>query len=87
MSRYDRPWEGYGSPGGAELIGTIQVAYGTPTRYEITIYRVTVTKFGSDQGWTVSTLCDEALDFGGLTLADCPRAALSAPPQPFRFQA
>ena len=86
-SRYDRPWEGYGSPGGAELIGTIQVAYGTPTRYEITIYRVTVTKFGSDQGWTVSTLCDEALDFGGLTLADCPRAALSAPPQPFRFQA
>ena len=85
-SRYDRPWEGYGSPGGAELIGTIQVAYGTPTRYEITIYRVTVTKFGSDQGWTVSTLCDEALDFGGLTLADCPRAALSAPPQPFRFQ-
>ena len=85
-SRYDRPWEGYGSPGGAELIGTIQVAYGTPTRYEITIYRVTVTKFGSDQGWTVSTLCDEALDFGGLTLAVCPRAALSAPPQPFRFQ-
>ena len=85
-SRYDRPWEGYGSPGGAELLGTIQVAYGTPTRYEITIYRVTVTKFGSDQGWTVSTLCDEALDFGGLTLAACPRAALSAPPQPFRFQ-
>ena len=54
-SRYDRPWEGYGSPGGAELIGTIQVAYGTPTRYEITIYRVTVTKFGTDQGWTVTS--------------------------------
>jgi hypothetical protein len=84
-SRYDRPWEGYGSPSGAELIGTIQVAYGTPTRYEITIYRVTVTKFGSDQGWTVSSLCDEALEFGGLDLAACPRAQLNAPPRPFRF--
>jgi len=84
-SRYDRPWHGYSSPGGAELIGTIQVAYGTPTRYEITIYRVTVTKFGSHQGWTVSLLCDEALDFGGLDLASCPRASLAAPPKPFRF--
>ena len=61
-SRYDRPWEGYGSPGGAELLGTIQVAYGTPTRYEITIYRVTVTKFGNEQGWTVTSICDEALE-------------------------
>ena len=85
-SRYDRPWEGYGSPGGAELLGTIQVAYGTPTRYEITIYRVTVTKFGNDQGWTVNSICDEALDFGGLDLASCPRATLSSPPKPFRFQ-
>ena len=85
-SRYDRPWEGYGSPGGAELLGTIQVAYGTPTRYEITIYRVTVTKFGNDQGWTVNSICDEALEFGGLDLASCPRATLSAPPKPFRFQ-
>jgi hypothetical protein len=84
-SRYDRPWEAYGSPGGAELIGTIQVAYGTPTRYEITIYRVTVTKYGSEQGWTVATLCDEALAFGDLDLASCPRATLNAPPKPFRF--
>jgi hypothetical protein len=84
-SRYDRPWEGYGSPGGAELLGTIQVAYGTPTRYEITIYRVTVTKFGNDQGWTVNSICDEALEFGGLDLASCPRATLSSPPKPFRF--
>ena len=84
-SRYDRSWEGYGSPGGAELIGTIQVAYGTPTKYEITIYRVTVTRFGIDQGWTVNTLTDTALAFGGLTLADCPRATLNAPPRPFRF--
>jgi hypothetical protein len=62
------------------------VAYGTPTRYEITIYRVTVTKFGNEQGWTVTTLCDEALGFGGLDLANCPRAALSDPPKPFVFR-
>jgi hypothetical protein len=84
-SRYDREWEGYGSPGAAELIGTIQVAYGTPTRYEITIYRVTVTRFGTAQGWTVESLCCEALGFGNLDLASCPRATLNAPPKPFRF--
>ena len=32
-SRYDRPCQSYVNPAGAELIGTIQVAYGTPTRY------------------------------------------------------
>ena len=60
-------------------------AYGTPTRYEITLYRVTVTQFGHDNGWTVELLCDEALGYGGLTLGECPRAALNAPPKPFRF--
>lgn len=84
-SRYDRAWEGYGSRGGAELIGTIQVAYGTPTRYEITIYRVTVTQYGSQEGWTVVSLCNEALGFGNLDLATCPRAALSPPPKPYHF--
>jgi hypothetical protein len=34
---------------------------------------------------TVASLCDEALKFGGLTLATCPRADLKPPPQPFRF--
>jgi hypothetical protein len=86
-SRYDQPWEGSGSRGSAELIGTIQVAYGTPTRYDITIYRATVTKFGTDSGWTVERLCNEALAYGGLDLASCPRASLSAPPKPYRFDA
>jgi hypothetical protein len=86
-SRYDRPWEGYGSRGSAELIGTIQVAYGTPTRYDITIYRATITKFGTDNGWTVVKLCDEALGYGNLDLAGCPRASLNAPPKPYRFEA
>jgi hypothetical protein len=84
-SRYDRPWQGRDNPAGAALIGTIQVAYGTPTKYEITLYRVTVTAFGTGNGWTVESLSDEALGFGGLTLEDCPRAELASPPRPFRF--
>lgn len=83
--RYDRPWQGTTNLTGAELIGTIQVAYGTPTKYEITVYRVTVTQFGTKNGWSVSTLTDEALGFGGLTLAECPRATLAAPPKPFHY--
>ncbi len=82
-SRYDSPWQGGLTP--SELVGTIQVAYGTPTRYEITIYRVTVTRFGTARGWTVESLCNEALGLGGLDLARCPRASLTAPPKPFRF--
>ena len=85
--RYDRPWDGEdGGPGSAGLLGTIQVAYGVPTRYEITIFRVTISELGDRHGWTVIALCDEALAYGSLTLATCPRAALSAPPRPFRFR-
>ncbi len=61
------------------------MAYGTPTKYEITIYRITVTVAGVEAGWTVESLTDEALAFGGLTLAACPRARLSDPPKPFRY--
>lgn len=84
-SLFDRPWRGADNPAGAELIGSIQVAYGTPTKYEITIYRITVTRFGTEAGFTVETMTDAALLFGGLTLADCPRATLSNPPEPFKY--
>ena len=84
-SLFDRPWRGGDNPAGAELIGSIQVAYGTPTKYEITIYRITVTRFGPTAGYTVESMTDSALVFGGLTLADCPRATLSAPPKPFKY--
>ena len=84
-SLYDRPWRGSENPAGAELIGSVQVAYGTPTKYEITIYRVTVTRFGTMAGYTVERMTDSALTFGGLTLADCPRATLSSPPKPFNY--
>jgi hypothetical protein len=85
--RYDRPWDGEGGmTGTARLIGTIGVVYGSPSRYEITIYRVTVTAAGADQGWSVASLCDDALAFAGLTLADCPRAEMVAPPMPDPFR-
>ena len=85
--RFDRPWDGQdGGPGDAVLLGTIQVAYGIPTRYEITIFRVTISELGDAAGWTVESLCNEALGYGGLTLDTCPRASLAPPPRPFRFR-
>lgn len=85
--RYDRPWDGPdGGLGSAGQLGAIHVAYGIPTRWEITIYRATVSVLGADCGWTVEALCDEALGYGGLTLANCPRADLAAPPRPFRHR-
>jgi hypothetical protein len=84
--RYDKAWSGtHDSESPAQLLGSIQIAYGVPTRYEITIFRATVTKVGSDAGWTVESLCDDALQYGALTLASCPRADLMPPPKPFRL--
>lgn len=89
--RYDRPWngldaQGMTAPGDALLIGSIQVAYGMPTRYEITIFRVTITTFGYNYGWDVLGLTDEALAYGGLSLASCPRADLAPPPPVFKLR-
>jgi hypothetical protein len=84
-------WRRFGGPGEEasggerpELAGTLQIAYGVPTRYEITIYRATVTSAGQRLGWTVESLCDEALSHGELSLATCPRVDLAAPPPPMR---
>lgn len=83
--RYDQPWNGVGGePGTAEILGTMQVAYGVPSRYEITIFRATITRIGRENGLTINDMCDEALAFGGISLATCPRADLTPPPQPFR---
>ena len=83
--RYDRPWEDASHPGAAGLIGSIQVAHGTPMKYEITIARVTITALGSQLGFSARSLADEVLGFGGLTLAHCARAAMSSPPKPYRY--
>ena len=85
--RYDRPWTGLGgSRGGSELVGSIAVVYDSPRRNEITIYKASLQLHGSATGWTVETLCDDALGYAGLTLATCPRTELRTPPasDPFR---
>ena len=85
--RYDAPWDGLGgSRGLAQLIGSIAVMYDAPNRHQITIYKVTVSAYGISLGWSVDSLCDDALSWVGLSLESCPRAELSAPPStdPFR---
>src|SRR3954451_19549695 len=87
--RYSGAWDGIGgTTGSAVLIGSIAVAYETPVRNHITIYRVTITEGGRDSGWTVEARCDEALGYGGLTLDACPRADLMTPPtrDPFKVR-
>ncbi|MDQ1748001.1 MAG: hypothetical protein QOD07_2264 [Frankiaceae bacterium] len=88
--RYDKPWDPLtGLRGDAQLIGTICVSYDTPTRFTITVYRVTVTAAGVAAGWSVTRLCDDAFGYGGLTLESCPRAELRDPARvdPFRVRA
>lgn len=85
--RYDRPWDGpLGSRGNAVLLGSIAVVYGTPTRDSITVYRAAVTSQAVAAGWSTDSLCNEAFAYAGLTLANCPRAALTPPParDPFK---
>ena len=82
--RYDAPWPaGAGGPGSAPHIGTISCVYDSPARYCVTVFRVSMTAEGLRQGWTTESLCDDAFRHAGLTLADCPRASVAAPPRPF----
>lgn len=83
--RYDTCWPaGSREPGPAKHLGTIRSIYDSPQRYSVTIFRASITPEGLAGGWTVDSLCDDALKHAGLTLAECPRAALSPIPQPFR---
>ncbi len=85
--RYDRPFSSATGDVDALLMGTISVVYDSPRRREITIYRVSLTEVGKDQGWTIETLCNEPLGHAGLTLDSCPRADLTPPPAPDPFRA
>jgi hypothetical protein len=82
---FDGPWTEPDGAGLAQLLGTIHIVFGSPTAYEITIYRATVTSISAAAGWTVEMLCDAALSLVGLTLAGCPRVELADPPPVFRF--
>jgi hypothetical protein len=85
--RYDRAWNGVGGTrGDARLMGSVAVMYDTPARHEVTIYRVTITPAGGDMGWSVESVCDDALRFAGLTLANCPRAELNSMPRTDPFK-
>lgn len=85
--RFDRPWDGPGGArGSAQLMGSVAVVYDSPSRYQITIYKVTLTETGVAHGYTVERLCDEALAYAGLTLATCPRTELAPPPVPDPFR-
>lgn len=83
--RFDRPWDGSsGLKGTSKLVGSIGSIYGSPSKYDITIYRVTVTDHGAVNGWTVDRICDDALQYADLTLASCPKTTLeSTSPDPF----
>lgn len=79
--RYDGPWNGAGGQrGDSVLMGSIGVMYDSPSRQQITLYRVTLTEKGSSEGWSVERICDDALSWVGLTLADCVRAELHTAP-------
>lgn len=83
--RYDRPWKDDAvDPGESVHLGTIRSVYDSPQRYAVTIFRASVTPEGIEQGWSVESLCDDALRHAGLTLTNCPRAELTPPPAPFR---
>ncbi len=82
--RYASPWApGADEPGDAMHVGTISCVYDSPARYCVTVFRVSMTSYGLREGWTTASLCDDAFQHAGLTLADCPRASLAAPPRPF----
>jgi hypothetical protein len=83
-TRYDRPWESRDRRGHARVVGRVYVAFETPSRYAINIYRATISQHGAHLGWTVGALCDDALRPGGLTFGTCPRVIMRPPPKPFR---
>ena len=85
--RYDRAWPtDSDEPGSAVHLGTISCVYDSPQRYSVTIFRASITPEGVAAGWNVEGLCDDALKFGDMTLASCPRAQLNPAPRPFRLR-
>lgn len=84
--RYAAPWPAGFVPEdgpGPGHVGTISCVYDTPQRYAVTVFRVSVTGLGVEQGFTVESLCDEAFGYADLTLASCPRIPMDATPGPY----
>ena len=86
FKRFSGPFDGVaGMRGSAVLLGSIHVTW---DKYDVTIFRVSITDEGAAHGMTVDGICNELLRHAGLTLATCPRADLvPAPlPDPFRLE-
>ena len=73
---FSGPFDGVaGTRGSARLLGSLHITW---EKYQVTIYRVSITEDGVSAGWTVDSICDEVLAAAGLTLASCPRADLGS---------
>jgi hypothetical protein len=84
FKRFSGPFDGVaGMRGSAVLLGTIHVTW---DKYDVTIFRVSLTDEGIARGLTVEGLCNELLVHAGLTLATCPRADLMPTPVPDPFR-
>jgi hypothetical protein len=84
FKRFSGPFDGIaGMRGSAVLLGTIHITW---DKYDVTIFRVSITEEGAARGMTVEGLCDELLLHAGLTLATCPRAHLAPAPAPDPFK-
>ena len=80
FKRFSGPFNGLaGMRGSAVLLGTIHVTW---DKYDVTIFRVSLTDEGAARGLTVESLCNELLVHAALTLATCPRADLAPAPVP-----
>jgi hypothetical protein len=84
FKRFSGPFDGVGGMrGSAQLLGSIHVTW---DKYEVTIFRVSITDEGSARAMTVESLCNELLVHAGLTLATCPRANMAPAPAPDPFK-
>lgn len=82
--RYEHPWRpGDDDPGDVPHLGSLSCVYDSPTRYCVTVFRVSLTAYGLERGWTTASLCDDAFRHAGLSFAECPRADMREPPVPF----
>ena len=84
------PWDGpNGQRGTAELLGSVDWSYDTPTRHYITVYRALVTATGAGAGLTTAEVLNQVLSLSGTRLdldALSPATTATVPPprDPFR---
>src|SRR3954454_20625276 len=84
FKRFSGPFDGVGGMrGSAVLLGTIHVTW---DKYDVTIFRVSITEDGVAVEMTVEAACTDPLAHAALTRATCPRATLAPAPAPDPFK-